>query len=68
MRHQYLKTLALAFCVLLPCCYAQAQQRGQMPAVGSELPAVTLFNEAGEQFSTNSLRGQYSVLIFGCLT
>jgi cytochrome oxidase Cu insertion factor (SCO1/SenC/PrrC family) len=32
------------------------------------LPDVVLYDEHGEEFSTTSLRGQYSVLVFGCLT
>lgn len=41
---------------------------GDLPEVGSALPDITLYNDRGEEFSTTSLRGQYSVLVFGCLT
>ena len=41
---------------------------GELPAVGSMLPDVTLYDEHGKEFSTTSLRGHYSVLVFGCLT
>jgi cytochrome oxidase Cu insertion factor (SCO1/SenC/PrrC family) len=41
---------------------------GELPAVGSMLPDVALYDEHGEEFSTTSLRGQHSVLVFGCLT
>jgi cytochrome oxidase Cu insertion factor (SCO1/SenC/PrrC family) len=41
---------------------------GDLPKVGSILPDVRLYDERGEEFSTKSLRGQYSVLVFGCLT
>lgn len=41
---------------------------GDLPAVGSTLPDIKLYDDRGEQFSTGSLRGQYSVLVFGCLT
>jgi len=39
-----------------------------MPKVGSILPEITLYDDRGKEFSTKSLRGQYSVLVFGCLT
>lgn len=41
---------------------------GTMPGVGTMLPDITLYDDAGKEFSTTSLRGQYSVLVFGCLT
>ena len=41
---------------------------GSLPEVGSTLPDITLYNDRGEEFSTTSLRGQYTVLVFGCLT
>ncbi len=46
------------------------QQRGgqQTPAVGTELPTVSAFDQQGERFSTASLKGSYTVLVFGCLT
>lgn len=44
-------------------------ERGQslMPA-GTELPIVKAFDEQGLEFSTESLKGSYTVLVFGCLT
>ena len=41
---------------------------GNLPKVGSMLPDISLYDDRGEEFSTTSLRGQYSVLVFGCLT
>ena len=41
---------------------------GSVPAVGTMLPAVTAIDEQGEEFSTATLRGSYTVLVFGCLT
>ena len=41
---------------------------GNLPEVGTTLPDITLYDDQGEEFSTTSLRGQYSVLVFGCLT
>jgi hypothetical protein len=40
----------------------------RIPAVGTELPELKAFDEFGNPFSTSSLRGSYSVLVFGCLT
>lgn len=48
---------------------AIAQRGGsQTPAPGTMLPKVTAFDEQGQEFSTTSLRGSYTVLVFGCLT
>jgi len=49
-----------------------AQPRGGSDApllkIGSKLPDVKLYDDAGKEFSTTSLRGNYTVLVFGCLT
>lgn len=37
-------------------------------AIGTPLPDVTVFDEQGKEFKTASLRGSYTVLVFGCLT
>ncbi len=47
------------------------QQRGggrRLPQVGSVMPSVKAFDESGKEFTTKSLRGSYSVIVFGCLT
>ena len=36
--------------------------------VGSPMPEATVFDEAGKPFETASLKGKYSVVVFGCLT
>lgn len=36
--------------------------------IGSPLPEVTIVDAEGRQFETASLKGSYSVLVFGCLT
>ena len=41
---------------------------GQLPAPGTQLPIVTAVDERGKDFSTASLRGSYTVLVFGCRT
>ncbi len=53
------------------CAPAAAQNRpsvGNLPAVGTMLPDVTVFDDQGKKFSTAQLRGHHSVLVFGCLT
>ena len=44
--------------------------RGAMkvPKPGTMLPDVSVYDEQGKRFSTSSLRGSYTVLVFGCLT
>ena len=42
--------------------------RSNFPEVGSLLPDVPIYDDQGDRFSTKSLRGHYSVLVFGCLT
>jgi len=42
--------------------------RGNLPEVGTMIPDVSFYDDGGKEFSTTSLRGQYSVLVFGCLT
>lgn len=41
---------------------------GQLPKVGSMLPSLKVVDELGTNFSTDTLRGSYTVLVFGCLT
>lgn len=40
----------------------------QVPAPGTMLPTIKAVDELGDEFSTASLRGNHSVLVFGCLT
>jgi cytochrome oxidase Cu insertion factor (SCO1/SenC/PrrC family) len=40
----------------------------QKPAVGETIPDLTVYDPAGKEVKTSSLRGQYTVLVFGCLT
>ena len=42
--------------------------RSQIPQPGTFLPIVRAVDEQGSDFSTASLRGSYTVLVFGCLT
>ncbi len=60
-------------CMVMPT-YAQpgnasrGRGGGQVPKPGTMLPTVTAFDEQGQEFSTSTLRGSYTVLVFGCLT
>ena len=38
------------------------------PAVGSSLPVVSAFDADGNSFTLTELKGNYAVLVFGCLT
>jgi cytochrome oxidase Cu insertion factor (SCO1/SenC/PrrC family) len=40
----------------------------ERPAVGDALPEITVYDVNGKEVKTSSLRGQYIVLTFGCLT
>ena len=43
-------------------------RQGQGVQTGDPLPDVTLYDADGKQFKLGRLKGQYSVLVFGCLT
>lgn len=82
MRPHLIAVASLSLCIASQCVMAlpAAAQRGNLPrgdaafgggafpAVGSVLPDVSAFDEQGKPFSTKSLRGSYTVLVFGCLT
>jgi len=40
----------------------------EAPELGTELPDVAAFHADGTELRLSSLRGKYTVLIFGCLT
>jgi cytochrome oxidase Cu insertion factor (SCO1/SenC/PrrC family) len=70
-------TLAVAIAALPATAIAQGQ-KGQKkseedfikekPAIGDVLPNLTVYSPDGKEVKTSSLRGQYVVLTFGCLT
>lgn len=43
-----------------------SQESGAL--VGQPLPEIAVYDARGRQFSLSSLKGDYSVLVFGCLT
>ncbi len=73
IRTAFLLILILA-CTIVPTLAQSprdARSRGgggQIPQPGSTLPSVRAVDEQGRDFSTASLRGSYTVLVFGCLT
>lgn len=46
----------------------RSSSRSRLPEIGSELPAIKIFDDEGQVFNTSSLKGSYTVLVFGCLT
>lgn len=56
--------------------FAQPSARNQLqsgfnakaPAIGAELPDASGYTADGEPFNLRDLRGEYTVLVFGCLT
>lgn len=38
------------------------------PAIGDLLPDVAAFDENGQKLKLRDLKGQYTVIVFGCLT
>lgn len=74
-------TFSVAFTFLSAMSSVNAQtarQSGGQPAqawfdesglkAGDPFPEVSLFDASGKPFNTRSLKGQYTVLINGCLT
>ena len=78
--HMSRRLLVVALVGLLtPLCHAQntdrnaAMQRLQSrfesaPGVGQPLPNVKVYDSGGKPVALSSLKGQYTVLVFGCLT
>ncbi|MCA9059339.1 MAG: hypothetical protein KDA85_12605 [Planctomycetaceae bacterium] len=64
---RFVTTAVLVTWSMLQTPAATAQQR-PLPAPGSLIPDVSIFDEQGQSFSTSQLRGEYSVVVFGCLT
>ena len=44
------------------------QRFGGGPGVGKSLPDVDCYDAEGDPFNLRSLKGNYTVLVFGCLT
>ena len=73
-------TVILVLCFAHEAVYGQGRRggpggrggTGRLEAsglkVGSPMPEVTVFDAEGKPFDTKSLKGNYSVIVFGCLT
>jgi hypothetical protein len=74
MRYSFLLVFVWAIAALPVQAFAQrSAQRDKefvaaKPAVGDPLPSVEALTPEGQVFSTASLRGHYTALVFGCLT
>ena len=38
------------------------------PSIGTPLPDITILDAEGREFPLRNLKGDYTVLVFGCLT
>ena len=70
-----LTVLVLTLIYLLPItAFAQRKKKNEdafpreRPAVGQKLPDLIAYDVQGNEVSTASFRGHYTVLTFGCLT
>jgi cytochrome oxidase Cu insertion factor (SCO1/SenC/PrrC family) len=74
MRSTYRSLLALVAVALLPATALAQQKKNEAdfarekPAVGDTIPELTVYSPDGKEVKTSSLRGHYTVLVFGCLT
>ena len=46
----------------------EAEFEAASPDIGAPLPDLSAHDAEGREFKLSSLRGNYSVLVFGCLT
>ena len=46
----------------------EAKFEAASPAIGAPLPDLSAYDAEGREFKLSSLKGNYSVLVFGCLT
>jgi cytochrome oxidase Cu insertion factor (SCO1/SenC/PrrC family) len=61
---------SIAVITVSSAAFAQQPNRNQfkLPGPGTPVPDVSVYDASGEEFSMRELRGQYTVLVFGCLT
>ena len=61
--------MALALAVSTTAGVAQSPRSRSMPlAPGDPFPELDVYDAAGNPFNTNSLKGNYAVIVNGCLT
>ena len=46
----------------------EAKFEAASPAIGAPLPDLSAYDSEGREFKLSSLKGNYSVLVLGCLT
>ena len=74
MPRSMLFAVALALATLPGALRAQTQQKQDekfptnKPAEGDPLPDLAVYATDGKPIRTADLKGQYTVLVFGCLT
>ena len=73
MRFLMLLTLGCSLSLMPARAVAQGKKNEedflkQKPAIGDQLPDLTVYDPHGKEVKTSSLRGQHVVLTFGCLT
>ena len=46
----------------------ESEMTDRLPEIGSAIPDEEIFAASGDPFRTSTLKGRYTVLVFGCLT
>ena len=73
MRNPFLLAMSLLACMSAEV-WAQRNPKKEAeflttrPVVGDALPELAVYTPDGKEFKTADLRGNYTVLTFGCLT
>jgi len=60
--------MAMAAGATVAAASATAQMPSGLPGPGEPLPDVTIYDDQGEEFQLRRLKGEHTVLVFGCLT
>ena len=81
MQTQQIRLLIIAAVIATTCSAVSAQGGRGRPGglgtdrleqsglkIGDKMPELNVFDSEGKPFKTESLKGKYSVVIFGCLT
>ena len=63
-------TITISALFTLPVCAQQRRDQfaKNLPAIGAPLPNVEIFDDRGQVLPTEQLKGNYTVLVFGCMT
>jgi len=63
-----IRLAAMAGAVAMFATGALAQFGPGLPQPGDTLPDLVVYDDQGEEFQLRRLRGEHSVIVFGCLT